>query len=158
MANRHRIICITRWVLDGDERLSLAAQLAPDNVSVNDLTGQQADVNGEVRTAPNILIVEVSNLTNGQRTAFEGDDRFYVLARQTWDTADDGLLTFDNFDNAVTAGQVSTFISDIQNRYPDVDTDHLEDAGQAAIEAGLTRQQVIRRLVRRWKRFLKVLG
>jgi len=145
-------------VLEGDTRLSLAAQLAPAGVSVSDLTGQQPDANGEARTAPDVLIVEVTNLTDGQLNAMQGDNRFYILARQTRDDVGDGDLTFDNFDNVVTAGQVSTFISDIQTAYPDVDTAHLEDAGQAAIEAGLTREQVIRRLVRRWRKFTKVLA
>ena len=123
--------------------------------AVDDITGQQV-VGGEVRTTPDVLIVRARDISNAAWNAIKGDARFYVLARQTWDDTDPTVLTFNNFDNAVTAGQVSTFISDIQTRYPDVDTAHLEDAGQGAIEAGLTRQQVIKRLGKRFERFAKV--
>lgn len=152
---------MTKWAVVDGVRMSLLSSeisLAPTGFDVTDVTGQPADpITGEARTTPDVLIVLADNVANGVWNAIKADPRYFVLMSQSWDTGDPDTLLTNTYDNVVTAGQVTTFINAIQAAFPDVQTEHLEDAGEAAIQAGLTREQVRVKLIRRWAKFLKRL-
>jgi len=160
MAIKWRGYVMTKWALEGNERLSLLAKeipLAPTPFDVIDITGQQPDEIGEARTTPNVLIVLADNVTNGVWNAIKADVRYFVLMSQSWDTTDPDTLLTNTFDNFVTAGQVTTFTTAIQTAFPDINTKHLEITGNKIIIQGLTREQVLVKLTNKWSKFLKIL-
>ncbi len=159
MATHWRGFVMTKWAVVAGVRLSLLSSetvLAPTAFDVRDVTGQQVDAGtGEVRTTPDLFIVLANNVTNGVWNAIKADARYFVLMSQSWDTTNPDTLLTNKYDNVVTAGQVTTFINAIQAAFPDVQTEHLEDKGEAAIAAGLTREQVLVKLAKRLERFSK---
>jgi hypothetical protein len=64
----------------------------------------------------------------------------------------------NNFDNLVTLAQASTFKTTILARFPDADLSDLQDNAIDLIEAGITRQAVIVKLINKWQKFLKALN
>ncbi len=152
MAIEHRAIVISEWMLRGINRLSmLADDRLAGGMSVSDITGQQPNAGGEARTSPNALLVLGDEIIDAAWNILEVDVRFYVMARQSWDTSDPETLIFNNFNEVLNQTQVDDMVADIQTRFTDIAIEDL-----AAIQRNKTRLIVVRDLVTDWKEFSKI--
>ena len=72
-----------------------------------------------------------------------------VLAWRRLD--EEGVVIDGNFSEEATAGQLLTLRDLIVATFPNVDNDTLKSAGQDILQAGLTRWQVIQKLITKFK-------
>jgi hypothetical protein len=153
MATRNRVIVIGRWVVVNGRNVPAAFADAPNLAEVSDLTAQDG---GAVPPTPNVGIFEIKKLSNAALTVLQGMVTYQILATETYDDVT-MVVSSSNFDNVVTAAQLQLLKTAILTRFPDVSEDTLTDAGQAILGAELTRDQLIKKLARRWDRLPRLL-
>ncbi len=155
MTTINEIIVCTKWKSDAqgnrpdlEDFLTMVAGEAWE-----DITGQPA-IN--LPTTPSLYLIR-ARLLNSNYNTVNTSNRFFILARKTWDDADPETILTNNLDSVATAQQLIAFRDAILARFPDADIDKLTDAGQLILKAGLTRGQIIKKLAKRWRRFQKAL-
>lgn len=153
MTTINEITVCTKWVDDSDgNRPDLGDFIAMETGEVlESMTGQPAT---KLPVTPDLYIIR-ARLFDANFNLVKNSNRFFILARKTWDDSDPGTFTFNNFDDVPNAQQLKAFGDTILARFPDVDADKLKENGQAIIKAGLTREQIINKLIVRWRRFEK---
>lgn len=120
------------------------------NDSVTDLSGQF----NPQGLSTNIYLVDV-DLGQAVATALNnaitgsGTLNAFVLAQESYDTASPAVRT-GNFDATPTAGQLTTFGTELSNRFPGLTVQQLQQAGVNILRAGLTRRQIIALLAQRF--------
>ena len=150
----NEVIVCTKWNEndirhpDFDEFLTLEAGEAWE-----DCTGQPAT---NLIVTPNLYIIR-ARLQNTNYNTVKNSNRFFILARRSWDDSDPETLTFNNFDEQPTAQQLIAFKDAIIARFPNVDEDKLKEAGQVILRAGLTRSEIIVKLANRFRQFEKAV-
>jgi len=155
MATINEITVCTKWINDaegnrpdlGDFITMIAGE------AWEDITGQSAT---KLPTTPSLYIIR-ARLFDANFNIVKNSNRFFILARKTWDTTDPDILTFNNLDEVPTTQQLQAFGDAILARFPDANVDKLKESGQAIIKAGLTREQIINKLITRWRKFEKAL-
>jgi len=108
-----------------------------------------SDLVGNYNSAP-IFIIGAKVNTAARLQAVNDMTNVIVLAWRQLD--DDGLVLLGNFDEQPTAQQLTTLGQLVLNTFPGTNADTLRDAGQDILQAGLTRWQIIQKLIARFKR------
>lgn len=123
----------------------------PDfNVSLQEGEGW-VDMVGNFPPAP-IYIIGAKINTAARLQALNGLPGVIVLA---WREVDDGGDVLQgNFSDQPTTQQLQTLGQLILNTFPGTDADTLRDAGRDILEAGLTRREIIQKLITRFKRLV----
>ena len=116
-----------------------------------DFTGQPAT---NLIVTPNLYIIR-ARLQNSNFNTVKNSNRFFILARKSWDDSDPETLIFNNLDDEPTAQQLIAFKDTIVARFPNVDEDKLKQAGQNILVAGLTRAEIIAKLAIKFRQFEK---
>lgn len=152
MAARVHATAAIRWVrgVGNDPEIETLVTKAVED-AFSDATGQlnpatlatniyliDADVSAATATAINALI-------SGSGTA-----NVFVLASETYDDTDPNQVRTGNYDTTPTAGQLTTFGTELLNRFPGLNASQLQQAGQNIFRARLTRRQIIALLAQRF--------
>lgn len=145
MANVSRAAVLTVWRSNAD---GLGAQL-PDLVTLRAGDSVTVIVPDVVDGAAGVALVEFSGAA-ATLTEINALSGVLVLASEVYDD-DTGARQSGNFDNTPTAGQLTTLRNLLTARFPALDPERLNDAGQAILRAGLTRRQILTLLARRLK-------
>ncbi len=153
MPSLNEITVCTKWIADADgNRPDLGDFISMTTGEAwEDVTGQPA-IN--LPTTPSLYLIR-ARLFDANFNIVKSSNRFFVLARKTWDSADPDIITFNNFDDTPTAQQLNVFGDAILARFPDADASNLKENGQAIIRAGLTREEIINKLIIKWQTFEK---
>lgn len=153
MATRIHAVAAIRWKQDGSgNNVPEIMDLVPfsANDSVTDLSGQ---INPQ-GLATNIYLVDV-DLSQAVATALNnaitasGTFNAFVLAQESYDTATPAVRA-GNFDATPTAGQLTTFGTELLNRFPGLNAQQLQQAGVNILRAGLTRRQIVALMAQRF--------
>ncbi len=155
MAIINEIIVCTKWISDQDgnqpdfnDFINLAT-----NEAWEDITGQPAM---NLPTIPSLYLIR-ARLFDANFNIVRNSNRFFILARRSWDDKTPDTITFSNLDNVPTTQQLKAFGDTILLRFPDADEGKLKENSKAIFKAGLTREQIINKLIIRWRRFEKAL-
>ena len=141
----NEIILATRWtIVDQTNQPDITT---PAGCAWEDLTGQPAE---NLPCAPNLYLIR-ARVTDPVLSTIQASPKYLILARQTTDLA--GEITYSNTEEQPSAAQLLALKDKILSQYPDMDEDKLTEAGKAILEAGLTRIEIITKLIARWKRF-----
>ena len=151
MATRIHAIAAIRWargVRNDPEVLSLVTMAPGDAIS--DITGQP----NPAGLATNIYLVDADlaqATANALNTLVSGNSsaNVFVLASESYDDASPDVRS-GNFDTQPTAGQLTTFGTELLNRFPGLTAQQLQNAGQNILRAGLTRRQIVTLLAQRF--------
>lgn len=149
--NINEIVLCVKWVSDAAGNRPEVT--TPANCSWEDITGQPAR---SLPCTPNVYLIR-AYVTDAVYAALNGDVRYIVLARRTFDDANPGTYTSNNFDSVPSGAQLTSLKNLILARFPGVDEDKLTEVGQAIFRAGLTRAEIITLLAKRWQRFVHAL-
>lgn len=152
MATRVHATAAIRWARGArnDPEVLALVSLAPGD-SISDITGQ---VN-PAGIATNVYLVD-ADLAQATATAINtlisgsSSANVFVLASETYDDTDPNQVRTGNYDATPTAGQLTTFGTELLNRFPGLNASQLQQAGQNILRAGLTRRMIIALLAQRF--------
>lgn len=150
MSNLNEIVMAVAWI--SDQNGNRPNITTPPGCSWTDITAQPSK---NLPCAPNVYLVRAW-VTDAIYTALNGDSRYLVVARRTYD---DATLaeSYNNLGEQPTGAQLTTLKNALIARFPGIDDDKLVLAGSAIISSGATRQQIITKLAQRWQAFLKAV-
>lgn len=151
MAIRIHAVAAARWLYSGrnDPELASLTPLAAGDM-LTDMTEQLT----VTALATNIYLIDadlaqataaaINNAIGASSTLSA-----YVLAQESYDDADPSVRT-GNFDDVPTSTQLTTFGTQLLNRFPGLTVEQLQNAGQSILQNGLTRRQIIAALEQRF--------
>lgn len=138
----NEIIVAVKWKQDVDGN-------APDLPSLKAGEGWE-DITGNFHPAPIYLLrARVGNVT---LSAIQSSPQAKILAKRVY-TIKDGeeVESSSNFDELPNTTQLKALKDLILDNFDGVDEDMIKDAGEGIIAQGLTRQQIIKKLAKRWR-------
>lgn len=107
------------------------------------------DMVGNYSPAPIYLIR--ARVGDGTLGNVQASNKMIILARRTYEIVDGNEVeSFNNFDDQPSAAQLNTMKNLILPRFPGMDEDKLKSAGKEILKQGLTREQIINKLIVRW--------
>lgn len=109
------------------------------------------DITGNCHLAPIYLIR--ARVNDATLSDVQGSNKVIVLAKRTYEIVDnEEVESFNNYDETPTAQQLTVLYNFILDRFPGVDSDMLKENAQKILQQGYTRQQVINKLAKRFRK------
>jgi hypothetical protein len=167
MASQHeriRAIVVIKWLRgqrNDPDLLDKVNWINTDGYSdsICDITNQPDERIGKLAT--NIYLVEVDVTLATWNTEITSRTDIFPLATERRDVVMDvnklgepvlisDIVTSSTYDAVPTAGQLTTFATQLKARFPGLTDEQLRRAGQNILRAGLTRRQIIAELIERF--------
>ena len=109
------------------------------------------DVTGNYHPAPIYLLR--ARVNNATLSDIQASTKAIILAKRTYEIVDDEEVeSFNNYDETPTAQQLTILYNLILDRFPGVDASMLRENAQEILQEGYTRQQVIGKLAKRFRK------
>lgn len=109
------------------------------------------DITGNYAPAPIYLLR--ARVGDATLSDIQGSSKAIILAKRMYEIVDnEEVESFNNYDETPTAQQLTVLYNLILDRFPGVDADTLRENAQEILQEGYSRQQVINKLAKRFRK------